>query len=153
MNVGHPSNLSRLVALFKGVMDEQGNILEQAELDSLREDIFSVSINDNETRETIKYAYEHYNLLLEPHGAVGWAGLQKFLKKYPLIDTPDQLFVSLETAHPAKFPEEITKILGIDPGLPPSLEGLEDKDEKYSCIENNYTDFKDYLRIYNRNKL
>jgi len=76
---------------------------------------------------------------------VGWAGLWKFLdaegKNYPA----DQLYVSLETAHPAKFPKEINKILGFDPELPPSLEGLEEKKEQYDHIENSYKAFKKYL--------
>ncbi len=145
MNVGHPSNLARLVALYGGIMDEKGNISRQADLKLMQKEIYSVSINDNQTRQTIKDAWQRYNLLLEPHGAVGWAGLQSFLKeegdKYP----PDQLYVSLETAHPAKFPEEINRILGIQPDLPPSLEGIEDKEEMFDHIENDYGRFKEYL--------
>lgn len=145
MNVGHPSNLSRLVALYNGIMDEQGNISKQANLEKLRENIFAISINDKKTRETISEAYKKYKLLLEPHGAVGWAGLQEFLKLHPETNHPNQLFISLETAHPAKFPEEITKILGFDPELPPSLQRIEEKDENYISMDNNYIDFKNYL--------
>lgn len=147
MNVGHPSNLSRLVALYGGVMDEKGHISKQADMESMRKDIFSVSINDKQTRKTIKKAYERHGVLLEPHGAVGWAGLWKFLDKEGKQHPEDQLYVSLETAHPAKFPEEINKILGFDPELPPSLEGLEGKKEEYDYLENNYKAFKEYLLI------
>ncbi|MFC2117324.1 threonine synthase [Bacteroidota bacterium] len=145
MNVGHPSNLSRLVALFTGIMDEQGNISKQANLEDLRNNIFAISINDQKTRETISEAYQKYRLLLEPHGAVGWAGLEHFLNLNKEIDKPEQLFISLETAHPAKFPEEINKILGIDPELPPSLQNIEEKEESYLNMDNNYIDFKNYL--------
>jgi threonine synthase len=55
--------------------------------------------------------------------------------------------VSLETAHPAKFPEQIIEILNFEPELPPSLEGLEKKPETYDQIENTYEAFKDYLQI------
>lgn len=145
MNVGHPSNLSRLLALFNGIMDEKGNIKKQADLATLRNNIFAISINDKLTRDTISEAYKKYKLILEPHGAVGWAGLQEFLKLHPETDNPDQLFISLETAHPAKFPEEITNILGIDPKLPPSLQGIEEKDENFISMDNNYNDFKEHL--------
>ncbi len=145
MNVGHPSNLSRLLALYGGVMCEKGNISKQADLELMNDEIFSVSITDQETRDTIKKAYERHDVLLEPHGSVGWTGLHKFLdengNKYP----KDQLYISLETAHPAKFPEEINKILGIDPELPPSLEGLEGKEEMFDYLENDYEAFKEYL--------
>ncbi|MEA3478531.1 MAG: threonine synthase, partial [Bacteroidota bacterium] len=145
MNVGHPSNLSRLVALYGGVMDEKGHISKQADMENMRKDIFAVSINDKQTRKTIRKAYERHGVLLEPHGAVGWAGLWKFLDKEGKQYPEDQLYVSLETAHPAKFPEEINKILGVDPELPPSLEGLEGKKEQFDYLENDYEAFKKYL--------
>jgi len=145
MNVGHPSNLSRLVALYGGVMDEKGNISKQADLELMNKEIFSDSITDEETRGTIKKAYDRHNVLLEPHGSVGWTGLHKFIDKEGENYSKDQLYISLETAHPAKFPEEINKILGIDPDLPKSLEGLEGKEEKFDHIENDYEAFKEYL--------
>jgi threonine synthase len=144
MNVGHPSNLARLIALYGGVMDEQGNISKQPDYDLLRKEIFSVSVSDEETRNTIKEVWKKHQVLLEPHGAVGWAGLQEYLKNYS--EAEDQLIVSLETAHPAKFPEEIEKILGIDPHLPESLKGLEDKEEFITPLGNNYEAFKKFLK-------
>ena len=94
MNVGHPSNLARLIALYGGIMDETGKILRQADLYSLRNEIFSVSISDIRTKDTIGEAYMNYHLLLEPHGAVGWAGLMEYLKIHPEDDVPNQLFIS-----------------------------------------------------------
>ena len=84
-------------------------------------------------------------MLLEPHGAVGWAGLLQYFKENPAnaANTPA---VSLETAHPAKFPQEIMKILSLDPDLPPALAGLEEKAEVYLDISNEYEDFKAYLQ-------
>ena len=145
MNVGHPSNLVRLVDLFGGMMDETGKIHKQADMDLMRKHLYSVSISDKETKETIGQAYKSYGLLLEPHGAVGWAGLLRYLKEHGAGMLPDQLCISLETAHPAKFPEEIRSILGIDPPLPPSLKGIEDKAEAFEEIVNNYETFKKYL--------
>ena len=145
MNVGHPSNLARLIDLYGGIMDETGKIIRQADLYHMRNEIFAVSISDMTTRNTIGEAYSKYHLLLEPHGAVGWAGLMEFLKAHPENDVPNQLFVSLETAHPAKFPNEIQEIIGLDPPLPPSLRGLEEKPEIYSGMENDYSSFKEYL--------
>jgi threonine synthase len=145
MNVGHPSNLARLVALYGGEMDEKGVISRQADLELMRKELYSVSITDEMTRQTIKNTYENYNVLLEPHGAVGWAGLQSYVKDEGKNFGSDQLYVSLETAHPAKFPEEINRLLGIDPELPPSLQGIEDKEEKYGSMKNQYSVFKKFL--------
>ncbi len=145
MNVGHPSNLARLVALYDGVMDEKGNITKPPDMERMHQEIFAVSISDDQTKEMIEKAYKEHKLLLEPHGAVGWYGLQNFLSDNPKMNDPEQLCVSLETAHPAKFPQQIQEILNIDPALPPSLAGLEDKEESYDILENNYPAFKEYL--------
>jgi threonine synthase len=144
MNVGHPSNLARLITLYGGAMDEKGGISRPADLERMRAEMFAVSISDAETRQTMRTAYEQHRLLLEPHGAVGWAGLQKYLSRGETA--PGQLCVSLETAHPAKFPEEIRALLGFDPPLPPSLEGIESRDETFARLAADYPEFKEYLK-------
>ena len=143
MNVGHPSNMSRLVALYGGVMNEKGEVLKAADMDLMRKELWSISIDDAHTKETIVDAWNKHELLLEPHGSVGWAGLHKYLEENG--DDKNQLYVSLETAHPAKFPEEITRLLNIDPELPKSLEGIEEKEEQFDTIPTKYEDFKAYL--------
>ena len=143
MNVGHPSNLARLVSLYDGVMDEKGIIHKMPAMDRMRADMATRSVTDEETKKCIAEAWKKHELLLEPHGAVGWAALQHYLEDHPSM--ADRLFVVLETAHPAKFPEQIQEILGFDPELPPSLQGLEEKEEKYDFVSNNYEAFKQYL--------
>lgn len=144
MNVGHPSNLSRLVALYGGVMNEKGEISKASDMEKMRNDIYSISVSDMETKEMIKDAYDEHNLLLEPHGSVGWKGLMEYCKENNV--DKDQLCISLETAHPAKFPDQIVEILKFDPELPVSLEGLETKEEFFDNLDNNYLDFKKYLK-------
>ncbi|NOY58981.1 MAG: threonine synthase, partial [Calditrichaeota bacterium] len=146
MNVGHPSNMSRLFALYGGVMDEKGNVLAPPHQELMRKEIYSTSVSDDETRTTIKEAFDKYRLLLEPHGAVAWAGLQRYLEENKTDDTKDQLCVSLETAHPAKFPEQIREILGIEPELPDSLAEVEKKPESFVEMGNDYDDFREFLK-------
>lgn len=144
MNVGHPSNVARLIALYGGEMDESGRILLQPDLQAIRKDLFGVSVSDSETEETIISAWKDHKLLLEPHGAVGWKGLSSYLQEHP--DDRDKLCVSLETAHPAKFPEKIIELLNFDPELPPSLQDLESKAEYVSKMENSYNAFSKLLK-------
>jgi threonine synthase len=146
MNVGHPSNLPRLVALYGGVMDEQGKVSKQPDFAAMRRDIYPVSVDDAGTRQAIKDAWHKYKTMLEPHGAVGWAGLERYLEHLgtgALERSP--LAISIETAHPAKFPEEIQRLLGVDPPLPPSLAGLDVKPEHYERGPNDYGWFKAFL--------
>jgi len=142
MNVGHPSNLARLIALYGGHMDEKGLILKPADMVAMRQQIWSCSVTDEETRQTIQKAWKEQNLLLEPHGAVAWNGLARYLQQAP-AEGP---FVAIETAHPAKFPQEINNLLGFDPQLPESLKGIEEKPEHFLNIESDYHSFKTFLQ-------
>jgi len=146
MNVGHPSNLARIVALYGGVMDQKGKILKAPDMNLLREHIAGISISDIDTINTIKECFTRYSILLEPHGAVAWNGLNEYLNDFS--EPSEQLSVSLETAHPAKFPEEIVRITGLNPVLPVSLSGLENKDENYIRLENSYEKLKGILVNY-----
>jgi len=51
----------------------------------------------------------------------------------------------LETAHPAKFPEEIERLLGFSPEMPPSLAALDKLPEDYDRMAADYDQFKQYL--------
>jgi len=143
MNVGHPSNLARLVDLYGGWLDETGVLRREPDMARMRKDLYAVSISDDLTRATIRDAYERYGAILEPHGAVGWAGLEQYFRDHP--DQRKSLAVSVETAHPAKFPEEIRAAIGIDPEVPPSLAGLEERVERYDKLPAAYEPFQAWL--------
>lgn len=145
MNVGHPSNMARIIALYGGIMNEKGIIVKEPDIRKLRKDMVGISISDEFTKVTIKSAYQQHGVLLEPHGAVAWAGLHEYFKISPENARPSQLSVCLETAHPAKFPAEILENLGIDPPLPESMKDLDEKNESWISMKNDYDDFKKYL--------
>jgi threonine synthase len=143
MNVGHPSNLARVVDLYGGHMDETGGMKRMPDMDRIRKDMWAVPIDDAETRRTIAETWRDYQVMLEPHGAVGWAALNRF---FDADQVPaDTLAVSLETAHPAKFPDEITALTGVDPEPPPALAALEALPESYDTIGVDYDGFRDLL--------
>ncbi|MFH1555053.1 MAG: threonine synthase, partial [Pseudomonadota bacterium] len=143
MNVGHPSNLARLVDVYGGWMDETGAVRRPPDMERMRRDLYAVSISDEETRRTIQTAYQEHGVVLEPHGAVGWAGLLHYAADHP--ECADQLAASVETAHPAKFPDEIKAAIGVDPEVPPSLAGLEERVESYDTMAAECEPFRDWL--------
>ena len=143
MNVGHPSNLARLIELYGGNMDEKGNVLKEPDFAAMDKIFVAQSVTDAETRETIKLAWDKYHVMLEPHGAVGWKCVEDFVAQNAVAE--NQLLISLETAHPAKFPNAIIDAIGIDPELPASLRDLEGKAENFDKIPGNYAAFKEYL--------
>ena len=142
MNVGHPSNLARLVAVYGGRMDETGKIHRQPDLAAMRRDLYSESISDDRTRATIKEVWNKYQLLLEPHGAVAWAGFQDWQQTEPLNGLPAAI---LETANPAKFPEEIEKMMGWSPDIPAAMEATNKMPEDFDRMGADYEAFKAYL--------
>ncbi len=141
MNVGHPSNLARFFELYGGTVDRNGIVHRYPDRSRMKECIFSVSVSDRETLETIRQAYDRYGTVLEPHGAVGWRGLEAYVRHSEYTG----LCVSLETAHPAKFPEAILKTIGIDPELPESMKGLDRKTGEADPLPNDYDRFRSYL--------
>jgi threonine synthase len=125
MNVGHPSNLARFFELYGGTVDRSGVVHRYPDIAEMRQHIFSVSIADEETRQTIKNIYELYKTVLEQHGAVGWAGLTAYRK----MTADKNLAVSLETAHPA------------------SMKDIDQRQGDAVTMSSNYENFKNYLQI------
>ena len=142
MNVGHPSNLARLVAVYGGQMDETGKIHQQPDLVAMRRDIFSSSITDDRTRTSLREFWNKYQILLEPHGVVAWQGFLDWNAVEPLGSSPA---VIVETANPAKFPEEVEKVVGWAPDVPASMVTGLKLPEDYDRMGADYERFRDYL--------
>jgi len=145
MNVGHPSNLARVIALYGGRMDETGMIRKKPDMKKMRADLFGTSVTDYETRVTMSELYRNHNVLLEPHGAVAWKGITDYLRINNIPGDDRQLYISLETAHPAKFPDEIRRITNTEPPLPVSMEGIDKKAENYIEMENSYEMLRKFI--------
>ncbi|WP_326985019.1 threonine synthase [Chryseobacterium sp. MYb264] len=128
MDVGNPSNFVRVLELF-------GNQFEE-----LKSKIFAYSINDEKTLQTIQNVYKKFNYLLEPHGAVAYAALEKYL-----TENPDKKGFILETAHPVKFPDAVEKATNIKIELPESLKELMKKDKKSTEIGPDFEELKRFL--------
>ena len=141
MNVGHPSNLARLIDLYGGHLDEQGILHKNPDMQALQKDFWSLSVSDAETQETIVKMYQKNQLIIEPHGAVAWYGLEEFLKEQQ-VDIP---CISFETADPAKFPEAIYDLLGIQIAMTENMKNQSEKSEYLRNLSNSYQDFRDLL--------
>jgi threonine synthase len=145
MNVGHPSNLARVIAMYGGKMNEKGEIYEDPDSEVMKSELYAISVSDDETRSTMKSLYRQSGRVLEPHGAVAWMGLQKYLKAHTDFGEVNQFCICLETAHPGKFREEIRNTLNIEIELPDSLRKIETGNEEYISLENNYEILKKFI--------
>lgn len=79
-----------------------------------------------ETLATIRAVHQESGYLLDPHSAVGVAVARKHKVKPP--------YVTLGTAHPAKFPDAVAKAAGVHPALPARLADLASRKERFDVL-------------------
>jgi threonine synthase len=128
MDVGNPSNFIRILELFKHEYPEVKNVVS------------SFSITDDETKSTLKNELSKYNYLLDPHGAVAFAGLEKYLEKHP-----NHKGVILETAHPVKFYDVVEPITGQKVETPEIIKSILHKKKESIKMSPDYEAFKEFL--------
>ncbi|MBA2499563.1 MAG: threonine synthase [Chitinophagaceae bacterium] len=128
MDVGDPSNFVRILEIF----DQQFKGIQKA--------MSSYSISDDETIHTIKKVKNDYAYLLDPHGAVGYAALEKYLSAHS-----QEKGIFLETAHPVKFDNTMEKILGYPLPLPAHVKSLYQKVKGSIRIDADYHALKNEL--------
>jgi len=98
----------------------------------------SACANDADIRAEIERVYKKYNYIVCPHTATGTIAAEKYRVK-------GRKMVVLATAHPSKFPDVVTESINVHPDLPPHLEGLLSKPEKYLKIPNDIDLIKNYI--------
>lgn len=128
MDVGNPSNLERIRALF-------------AEMPLLKKQLWAASFDDEQTREAIREVYQNVSYTLDPHTAVGYLTAQQY-KREEQCDHP---IIILSTAHPAKFADIVEPVIDAKITLPTALKESLAKEKKSIKTSTSYTDFKDYL--------
>ena len=128
MDVGDPSNFERLELIF----DRDSKKMHQT--------IEGYSFTDDQTRKKMQQVKDLYGYTLDPHGAVGYLGIEKYLAA-----TPGTKGIFLETAHPAKFLDVVKEVTGITPDLPPTLQDCMKKTKKSIKIDNKYEDLAQIL--------
>ena len=94
-------------------MVRPGVIGKMPDMDEMRKDLFSVSVDNPQHYRTMKEVFEKHGVILDPHGAVGWRALEL----YRSAGGQGQAVV-YETADPGKFPADVRQAIGITPDLP-----------------------------------
>jgi len=143
MNVGNPSNLARFFDSYGGTLDQAGTVRRLPDLAAMRRTLFSVSISDAETLQTMRDVYRRHAILLEPHGAVGVAALRHYYASHPKTRA-----VCLATAHPSKYAELIRQELAAEAPYHPSLLALDQRRGAAHTIPNDYHSLQEHLLHY-----
>jgi threonine synthase len=95
MDVGFPSNVERMLALYDG------------DVERMRRDVAGRAFTDETTIDCIARTERRWGYVLDPHSAIGLLGLEPELAS----DTATT-GIALATAHPAKFPDVVERAIG-----------------------------------------
>jgi threonine synthase len=137
MDIQISSNFERLLSdaygrdagAIRGIMSELssgGFEIAKGPLAAIRAAFDAGRADEAETKETIRAVHQAGGYLLDPHSAVGVAVARKLKVKTP--------FVSLGTAHPAKFPDAVEQATGKRPALPARLADLDQRKERFETL-------------------
>ena len=135
MDVGNPSNFARMIDLYSNKATSNGSTWN-----NMRSAISGYQFTDNETKDVMRSVYQQHQYILDPHGAVGYLALQKYQEH-----NPKALGIILETAHPAKFKDDVDDILGHTTPIPERLADLANREKEATQTPNDFTVFKSWL--------
>jgi threonine synthase len=126
MDVGDPSNFARILNLYGG-----SHV-------AISSEISGVSYSDEQIGETMKTCLNVYSYLLDPHGACAFRALKEGLQD-------NEIGVFLETAHPAKFIENVEKYVDEKMEIPSNLKVFMQGEKKIVVMSKDFEMFKNYL--------
>ena len=128
MDVADPSNFVRILELFEN------------DFPKLAAKLSAYSFTDAQTLKGIETLFRSCKYIADPHGAVGYLGLMRYLE-----DHPDHTGIFLETAHPIKFRETVETCLDLELELPLQIRGLLGREKVFSDIST-YEELREALR-------
>jgi threonine synthase len=107
MDVGAPSNMERMRALFP-------------DIDAVRGAVRAESVSDTEIQARIKSDFDNYGKVWCPHTATA---AEAYARMSP-VERADARWIMVSTAHPAKFHEIVEPLIGRRIEMPESLAKL-----------------------------
>lgn len=132
MDVGSPSNFIRILELF------------HHQFPQLKETLSSVSVTDDETRATMKRVFDETGYVLDPHGAVGYLALERYLHAHKELRG-----MFLETAHPVKFYDVVEPVLNKAIELPEAVKDIIiELPKKSTAVNASYEELRAYLTAF-----
>ena len=150
MDIQIASNFERLIydlndfddnetsTIMHGIKRKGKYIISKDKMEKINKDFLSASMSEEEILDTIKEVHIKYDIILDPHSAIGFGSLNK-------VNLEGNNIV-LATAHPCKFPDAIEKSIGIKPDLPDELKYVMDEKENYDIISNNLSKTQQYIK-------
>jgi len=130
----------RVKQLMQDLKEKKQFQLSDIELSNLQKYFLACSVSEEETKNTIAELYKAFNVILDPHSAIGFYALKKLVS----FDNNYSYFC-LETAHPCKFPDAIHDAIQMDPPVPNFVKEIFAKKEKFVVLKNDLDSLKKYI--------
>ena len=128
----------KTINAMKDIKEKGQYIIDKESLDKININFLSSRMNENEVLKTIEAVYKKFNMVLDPHTAIGYGAFDK-------VNLSGNNIV-LGTAHPCKFPDAIKKSINMKVELPDELSFILEEKEKYDIIENNIDNIKQHIK-------
>ena len=148
MDIQIASNFERLLydikdcnsEVIKEVMSKiksNSFLIDNGDLNKINKNFTSEMLDEKETVEMIKQINDEYQIIVDPHTAVGIGAVKKLRL--------ENNCVVLSTAHPCKFPQAIQDAISKTEDLPSSLRYINGRKEKFEVLPNDIEKVKDYV--------
>ncbi|MGP9566699.1 MULTISPECIES: threonine synthase [unclassified Halomonas] len=132
------------VAALLERFQQEPTALADAPLAKLREKFASYSVDDTTILEAIRDAHKRTGEMLDPHTATGYWAAERARADQ---STP---MITLATAHPAKFAEAVVKAGFLGVPLPPHMDDLLEREERYTVLPAELAAVQQYVAEHRR---
>ena len=128
----------KTINVMKDIREKGKYIIDQERLNKINTDFLSSKTSEEEVLETIKKVYEKFDIVLDPHSAIGYGAFDK-------VNLSGNNIV-LATAHPCKFPDAIKNAINLKAELPKELMYILNEKENFDIIDNNIDKVKQHIK-------
>ena len=129
---------AKTINAMKDIREKGKYIIDQERLNKINTDFLSSKMSEEEVLETIKKVHEKFDIVLDPHTAIGYGAFDK-------VNLSGNNIV-LATAHPCKFPDAIKNAINLKAELPKELMYILSEKENFDIIDNNIDKVKQHIK-------
>ena len=129
---------AKTINAMKDIREKGKYIIDQERLNKINTDFLSSKMSEEEVLETIKKVHEKFDIVLDPHSAIGYGAFDK-------VNLSGNNIV-LATAHPCKFPDAIKNAINLKAELPKELMYILSEKENFDIIDNNIDKVKQHIK-------
>ena len=129
---------AKTINAMKDIREKGKYIIDQERLNKINTNFLSSKMSEDEVLETIKKVHDKFNIVLDPHSAIGYGAFDK-------VNLSGNNIV-LATAHPCKFPDAIKNAINLKAELPKELMYIMNEKENYDIIDNDLNKIKQHIK-------